>query len=73
MEPCRQEVALKHIDCDIAEIKLCLKEIQTDLVGIKVSLVSPRGPSWGVATILTILTSICVSFIVFYVTVYQRV
>ena len=69
---CKQEATLKHMDSDMAEIKACLKEIQTDIVGIKVSLASPRGTSWAVASILTILTSVCVSFIVFYVTVYRR-
>ena len=69
---CKQEAALKHVWASIGEIKECLKEIKGDMVEIKVSLASPRGPSWAVASILTILTSVCVSFIVFYITVYQR-
>ena len=69
---CKQEAALKHVWASIGEIKECLKEIKSDMVEIKVSFASPRGPSWAMATALTVLTSICVSFIVFYLTVYRR-
>ena len=69
---CKQEVGLKHMWAGIAEIKACLKEIKDDVIEIKVSFASPRGPSWAMATALTVLTSICVSFIVFYLTVYRR-
>lgn len=69
---CKQETILKHVWESIKEIKACLKEIKSGMVEIQVSSASPRGPSWAVAAMLTMLTSISVSFIVFYVTVYQR-
>ena len=70
MDHCKQEAELKHMGSDIDEIKACLKEIKGDIISIKISLASPSArPSWGVATALMVLSSICVSFIVFYLTV----
>ena len=70
MDHCKQEVLLRHMETDIDEIKSCLKEIKKDIVTIKISLATPTArPSWGVATALMVLSSICVSFIVFYLTV----
>lgn len=82
MEHCKQEGVIATLRADVAnlngwqkrqngsivEINKTLKEIQGDIQDIKIALATPRGPSWAVATIMTILSSICVSLIVFVVT-----
>lgn len=81
-EPCKQEGVLagllanidnlknwqKQQNGSIADINKTLKEIQGDVQDIKLNLATPRGPSWAVATIMTVLSSVCVSLIVFVVT-----
>lgn len=81
-EPCKQEGVLaglltnidnlknwqKQQNGSITDINKTLKEIQNDIQDIKLNLAAPRGPSWAVATIMTVLSSVCVSLIVFVVT-----
>ena len=58
------------MDADMAEIKACLKEIKNEIVSVKIGMATPRGVSWGVASVLMGLTSLSLSFIVFYFTRY---
>lgn len=82
MDPCKQEGVIasllanienlngwqKRQNGSIAEINKTLKGIQGDIQEIKITLASPRGPSWATATLITVLSSVCVSLIVFVVT-----
>lgn len=82
MEHCKQEGVIASLQANIAnlngwqkrqngsidKVNVTLQDIKKDIEDIKITLAAPRGPSWAVATIMTTLSSICVSLIVFVLT-----
>ena len=82
MEHCKQEGIIASLQANISnlngwqkrqngnidKINTTLQDIKKDIEDIKITLATPRGPSWAVATIMTVLSSICISLVVFVVT-----